>query len=141
MAQLAEFIGNHIFLSMGFIVVLFMFISLSLNDKMQSFNAVNPAQLTQLVNHKNAILIDVRDEDSFKQGHIVNALNLPLNQLLTDTKAIEKFKGKPVIAYCARGQTSATACKHLTKQGIETVFNLSGGIGSWVTEKLPLVKS
>ena len=141
MAQLAEFIGNHIFLSLGFVVVLFLFITLSLNEKMQSFNAVNPAQLTQLVNQKNAVLIDVRDEDSFKQGHIVNAMNLPLEKLLTDSKSIEKLKGKPVIAYCARGQSSASACKHLTKQGVETVFNLSGGIGSWVTEKLPLVKS
>ena len=40
------------------LMVLFMFISLTLSEKMQNFNAVSPAQLTQLVNQKNAIVID-----------------------------------------------------------------------------------
>jgi rhodanese-related sulfurtransferase len=117
-----------------------MFVSLSLSEKMQGFNGVNPAQLTQLVNQKNAILIDVRDEESYKQGHIVNALNMPLNDLLANEKSANKFKGKTLITYCAKGQSSVAACKHLSKQGIESVFNLTGGIGSWVSEKLPLVK-
>jgi rhodanese-related sulfurtransferase len=141
MSQLAEFIGNHLMLSLPFIALFFIYIMMLMNDKMQAFASVNPAELTQLVNHKNAILIDTRNADSFKQGHIVNAVNLPLEDIASGKASFEKYKNKNVIAYCASGMSSKSACKHLIKSGIENVFNLTGGINGWVNDKLPVVKN
>jgi rhodanese-related sulfurtransferase len=140
MTQLAEFIGNHLFLTLAFLAVFFLFITLTLNEKMQSFANVNPAELTQLVNHKNAVVIDTRPASDFANGHIVNAINMPLSDLTSGNKSIDHLKDKTVIAYCVSGMSSKSACKHLTKSGIENVFNLTGGINGWINDKLPLVK-
>jgi len=140
MTQLAEFISNHLFLTLAFMAVFFLFITLTINEKLQSFANVNPAELTQLVNHKNAIVIDTRTESEFANGHIVNAINMPLSDLTTGNKTIEQLKDKTVIAYCVSCLSSKSACKHLTKSGIENVFNLTGGINGWINDKLPIVK-
>ena len=140
MTQLAEFIGNHLYLSLAFMAVFFLYIMITMSEKMQAFANVNPAELTQLVNHKNAVLIDTRTESEFANGHIVNAINMPLSDLTSGKKSIDHLKDKTVIAYCVSGMSSKSACKHLTKSGIENVFNLSGGINGWLNDKLPVVK-
>lgn len=140
MSQLAEFIGNHLWLSLAFIAVLFMYLSIMMNEKMQTFSGINTSQLTQLVNHKDAVVIDTRSTDDYNNGHIVNAVSMPLSDILSGSKPIENLKGKTVITYCISGMTAKSACKHFTKSGIENVFNLTGGINSWIGEKLPLVK-
>ena len=140
MSQLAEFIGNHLLLSLAFISVFFLLIMILLNEKMQAFANVNTAQLTQLVNHQDAVVIDTRNADVFKQGHIVNAINIPLSDMNESLPAIKKLKGKTVVAYCVSGLSSKSACKILIKSGVENVFNLTGGINAWISEKLPVVK-
>ncbi len=140
MAQLVEFIGNHLILSLAFMSVFFFLIMMLMNEKMQKFANVNAAELTQLVNHKNAVVIDTRNADAFKQGHIVNALNIPLADFSSQNAKIDTLKGKTVIAYCINGMTSKSACKQLTNAGIDHVFNLTGGINGWINDKLPVVK-
>ena len=140
MSQLAEFIGNHLWLSLAFIAVLFLYLSMILNEKMQAFSNINTSQLTQLVNHKDAVVIDTRSSNDFNNGHIVNAINMPLADIISGNKSIDNLKDKTVITYCVSGITSKTACKHLIKSGVSNVFNLTGGINSWIGEKLPLVK-
>lgn len=140
MSQIAEFIGNNIIMSVAFIIVLFMYISIFMNEKMQKFSSINSTQLTQLVNQKGAVLLDVRPSEAFDKGHIANALNIPLSELTDGKTSLKKLKDKTVIVYCEKGISSISACKHLTNQGLEPVLNLGGGINTWLTDKLPLVK-
>ena len=140
MAQLAEFVGNNLFMSFAFLIVLFIYLSMVMNEKMQRFTTINSSQLTQLVNNKGAVLIDVRSSESFEKGHIANAINMPLTDFSDGKASLKKFKNKTVITYCDRGHTSQTVCKQLINNEIEPVFNLGGGLNSWKTEKLPLVK-
>jgi rhodanese-related sulfurtransferase len=141
MAQLAEFIGNHLLLSLAFLVTFFLLVMMTLSEKMQAFTSINPAQLTQLVNHQNAIVIDTRAPDAFAQGHITNAINIPLSDFTSNTVPFEKYKNNTVITYCISGITSRSACKKLINAGVENVYNLSGGIKAWTSDKLPVVKS
>ena len=140
MTQLAEFIGNHLYLSLAFMAVFFLYIMLTMSEKMQAFANVSSAQLTQLVNHQNAVVIDTRNASEFGNGHIVNAINMPLSEMVSGSKSIDQLKDKTVIAYCVSGMSSKSACKYLTKNGIEKVFNLTGGINGWINDKLPVVK-
>ncbi len=140
MAQLAEFIGNHLLLSSAFIIVFFLVIMLFMSEKMQAFANANTSELTQLVNRKGAVVIDTRSVADYKQGHIVNAINIPLADIVSGSASLDKYKGKEVIAYCASGMSSKLACKHLIKSGIENVYNLAGGINAWKSDNLPIVK-
>ncbi|MCB1603868.1 MAG: rhodanese-like domain-containing protein [Gammaproteobacteria bacterium] len=141
MSQLAEFVSNHLFLSLAFLAVFFIYLSIIIGEKTQVFKNVDTNQFTQLVNHQNAVVIDTRSKEDFAKGHIVNAINIPTSELVSNAKKVDSFKGKAVIAYCANGITSKAVCRHLTKSGIEHVFNLSGGINGWIGEKLPIVRN
>ena len=139
-SQLAEFAGNHSLLVAAFFGVLFLIIVTELNRKRMTQRDVGPLQLTQLVNHQDAMVLDVRNPADFQQGHIVNAKNIPIAELPTRLKELEKHKDKPIIVCCQRGVTSLAGVNQLTQAGFDKVFNLKGGINGWVSDKLPLSK-
>ena len=141
MSQLVEFVGNHYIMVTLFLVVLFLYLSTLYKEKSSAFNNVTVDQLTRLVNQQNAQVIDVRPKDAFAQGHIVNAINMPLEDLKAGKVKVDKLKKKPVVVYCQMGRSSTAASQHLTEAGFEQVFNLQGGINAWISDKLPLSKA
>lgn len=101
---------------------------------------VGPGDAVMLINRKDAVVIDVRDDGEFSGGHITNARHIPEKQLADRVKELEKFKAKPVIVSCATGRRSAAVADSLRKQGFADVVNLRGGIGAWVQAGMPLEK-
>lgn len=76
--------------------------------------------------NRGAVIIDVRTEQEWNEGHLPNAIHIPLNDLKDHIEEIEVIK-KPVIAYCKSGGRSARATKLLKFYKIEAVNG--GGIG------------
>ena len=101
---------------------------------------VGPAEAVTLINRKDAVVLDVRDEGEFAGGHINNARHVPEKQLAGRIKELEKFKNKPVIVSCASGRRSASVADNLRKQGFTDVVALRGGIGAWQQAGMPLEK-
>jgi rhodanese-related sulfurtransferase len=102
--------------------------------------SVNTLEATMLMNKKDTLVLDVRETAEFAQGHILNARNIPLNELETRAKEIERFKDKPVIVSCATGNRAGAAASLLRKRGFTQVVNLSGGIAAWRQAGLPTEK-
>ncbi len=101
---------------------------------------IGTLEATQMINREDALLLDVREPEEFAQGHIVNARNLPLAQLESRLREIEKAKHKPVIVHCASGNRASNAASALRAKGFEKVYTLSGGIDAWRQAGLPLEK-
>ena len=95
---------------------------------------------TRLINHEDAIIVDVRGEGEYGQGHIVNAIHIPMTSLPDQVTKLEKYKSRPIITACRTGQQSANACVTLRKRGFEQVYNLGGGMLAWENENLPVTK-
>lgn len=140
MNQYIEFAGNHLFLTTAFFVLLGMLIYSFFSTRLRGFAGAAPAEAIRMINHDNAVVLDVREENEFLGGHIVNSLHIPLGFLKDRIGELQKHKDKPIIVSCRTGQRSATACALLKKQGFEKVFNLDGGVTSWQGANLPLVK-
>ncbi|MGH8670783.1 MAG: rhodanese-like domain-containing protein [Burkholderiales bacterium] len=102
---------------------------------------VGSLDAVQLMNHQDAQVLDVREESEFKQGHISNARNIPLAQLSTKLKDLEKLKKRPLLVHCQSGSRALRACGLLTKNGFEQVYNLRGGLEAWRQANLPIEKS
>ena len=102
---------------------------------------VGPVEAVQLINRRDAIVVDVRDAAEFKAGHITNARNVPESELDARAKELEKVKAKPIIVSCARGNRSATVAAKLRKLGFAEVFSLRGGLTAWQQANMPLEKS
>jgi rhodanese-related sulfurtransferase len=103
-------------------------------------SSVTPSEAVVLINRSNAVVLDVRDEAEFANGHITDARHIPLAQLADRIKELQKFKDKPVLVNCQAGTRSAKAGDTLRKSGFTQVHNLQGGLNAWVQAKLPVVK-
>jgi len=102
---------------------------------------VETSQAVQLINRRDAVVIDVRDAEEYKAGHITNARHIPADELGARVKELEKVKTKPIIVVCARGNRSAAAAAQLRKLGFAEVLSLRGGIAAWQQANMPLEKS
>lgn len=97
-------------------------------------------QATQLMNQGKSLILDVRSAEEFATGHLQNAKHIPLPELSTRLKEIEKSKTSTVITVCERGTRASSAASLLTKAGFGQVFILDGGVSAWKSQGLPTVK-
>ncbi len=140
MSQLFEFITNNWMLVLALVAIIAMLIGSETQRRISGVPNIGPMEATRLLNQEDALFIDTRTDKEYKEGHILHALHIPLGDLEHRMGELEKFKGRPVIAYCRSGHRSATAGSKLKKQGFETVFNLGGGIMAWQNASLPVTK-
>lgn len=102
---------------------------------------VGTLQATQLINARDALLLDLREPKEYEGGHLPNAVHLPLSQLASRGGELAKFTKRPVIAYCERGNRSRTATGALAKLGFGEVYTLRGGMRAWQEAGLPMEQS
>ena len=95
----------------------------------------------QLINRRDAVVIDVRDAAEYKSGHITNARHVPEGEIDARMKELDKVKAKPIIVSCARGNRSLAVANRLRKLGFNEVVSLRGGIAAWQQANMPLEKS
>lgn len=101
---------------------------------------VGVVEAVHLINRKDAVIIDVREPNEFKGGHIPNARNLPVGQIKDRVKELEKLKSKPLLLVCQTGSRSAQACAGLLTGGFAQVVALSGGMAAWQQAGMPVEK-
>jgi len=135
--QLIEFIGNH---WVPFAVLAVIIVLLVHNLLVSGRSSVDPAGATKLINHQDALVVDVRPAADFAQGHIINALNLPMNGFKKQIGTLHKHKERSILVTCRSGSQSAMACQQLRKEGFEKIHNLRGGVLAWQNANLPLSK-
>ena len=101
---------------------------------------VSVQEAVQLINRRDAIVLDIRDPSEFASGHIPNARNIPMAELEKRLREIEKFKQRPAIVICRSGTRAASACATLRKNGFQEVYSLKGGMLAWQQAGMPLQK-
>lgn len=107
--------------------------------KLSGIEQADTLKATRLYND-DALVLDVREDKEWAEGHIPRAKHIPLGKLGERMAELDKFKDKPVLVNCRSGMRSASACKQLKKAGFTTVYNLAGGIMAWEKANLPLTK-
>ena len=135
--QFSEFVGNNLLLVIALFAIIAMLIGGELKQRMSGIAEVGPSEATRMLNHDNAVMIDMRDDKDYREGHIVNAVHAPDNNIVKP----DKYRDRPLIVYCRSGNRSAVYCNKLRKQGFESVYNLKGGVLAWQRAELPLTKT
>jgi len=136
-----EFIQANPLLAAAWIGIFGALIFTVIKTSTSPIKQVSHQQATLLLNRENAVLVDVRAQDDFKKGHIINSRHLALSQIKNNELAsLEKEKDSPIIIVCNTGMTSSQACQMLHKAGFSNIHNLQGGISKWTEANLPLTK-
>jgi len=140
MDQLITFASHNTILVVAIVLVSLMLIHSLVGEKLRGYSSVSPTESTQMINHDDALILDVRESNEYSEGHIINSLHIPLSGLKNRMKDLDKHKTKKVIVACRSGHRSSQACATLKKEGFEKVFNLRGGVMAWESANLPLIK-
>lgn len=138
--RLPEFLGNHLYLALGFVAALVALAVTEAQRFTRGYTALTPGGLTLLINRENALLIDLSSQQDFEKGHIPGARSVAPGQFDPESKDLAKVKELPVAVVCKNGQASAQAARRLKKAGFAKVFWLDGGLGAWSEAHMPLAK-
>lgn len=138
MDQLLEFTSNNMMLVVLLMISFFVLIFSELRRKAGGMVAIEPSAAVALINN-DGVVLDLRSSEAFGRGHIVNAKNIPYDELDAHQSKLEKFKGKPIVAVCDAGQTSNRAVATLRSSGFESAYGLKGGMAAWNQAGMPVV--
>lgn len=138
MERILEFTGNHTLLVFGLVTSFLLVVFSELRRKASGVKNVEAAAAVKLMNNDAAVL-DLRSAESFGRGHIVNARNVPSDELEARLNKLEHLKSKPVVVVCDAGITSNKAVDTLRKAGFESVYGLKGGMNGWSQAGMPVV--
>ena len=110
-------------------------------NRIRGISEVDCVAALQLINHKDALVLDVREDSEFKEGHVLNSKQITLGKLEKSIGELEKYKDKPVVVVCRSGSRSNSACTILGMQGFAQVYVRAGGVLAWQKANLPLEKA
>lgn len=125
---------NWVTLALGLLVLVVLFRG-QIMLRLSGVQSVDPAGAVDLVNHHDGVVVDVREDSEWKQGHVRDAKHIPLGQVGQRTS---ELPDQPLVVMCRSGNRSATAAVRLKKAGFDQVYNMSGGIMAWQNAGLPL---
>lgn len=97
-----------------------------------SFKHMSVSDLQSVMEDKSHVVVDIRDTNSFANGHIVEAINLT-NESLPDFLR-EADLDAPVVVCCYHGISSQQAAEFLISQDFTDVYSLDGGFTQWQTQ-------
>ena len=101
--------------------------------------ALSPQQAINVINSEGGVFVDLRDAGAFKQGHIADAVHIPMPKLPKSHGELEPYREKPVVLVCNMGQQVGTAGKQLREAGFSKVYKMAGGMMEWSNLQLPTV--
>jgi rhodanese-related sulfurtransferase len=102
------------------------------SEKSTYYDNITPLELKHRMDDESdggLLILDIRDEASYEQGHITGAINIPLKELGYRLFGLDKTKD--IIVYCRIGVQSKIACQILENAGFKDVYNLTGGLAAW----------
>ena len=101
---------------------------------------VSVQQAVQLINRRDAVVLDVRDSAEYASGHIPNSRHIPAAEVEKRLKELDKLKSRPIVVSDRSGNRAAATCALLKKNGFQEVFPLKGGILGWQQAAMPIEK-
>ncbi|MDQ8039713.1 MAG: rhodanese-like domain-containing protein [Rickettsiella sp.] len=140
MQQFIEFSLRHWELWLTFFLILALLLTFELHIKLTSAPSLSPQQAIFLINREDAVLLDVRDTNSFAKEHIVGSINFPFSELAAKLKQLDLYRKRPIIINYSQGQAHHRIARLLKNAGFNNLYHLKGGIIAWKNASLPLVK-
>ena len=89
---------------------------------------------------ENLFVLDVRETEEFKAGHIEGAINIPIRTLAQNLDKLPKDKAEPIAVVCKSGIRAAYATMTLKMMGYTSVKDVAGGMLAWEKDGLPVGK-
>jgi rhodanese-related sulfurtransferase len=98
---------------------------------------ISPADARKQVESGGALLIDVREDEDWREGHAERATHLNRGNIELEIEEQVPDLTRPIICYCGGGSRSALVAESLQKMGYKNVRSIAGGMRAWKEQGLP----
>jgi sulfur-carrier protein adenylyltransferase/sulfurtransferase len=99
---------------------------------------IDAARARDLIASGDPLVVDVREQDEWDEGHIPGAVHIPRGNLESRIERAAPDPSRPVLLYCSAGNRSAFAAKTLEEMGYEDVTSLADGFTDWKRNGFPV---
>jgi rhodanese-related sulfurtransferase len=99
---------------------------------------LSPQQAVTLINHEQAVVVDMRNLPEYTAEHIAAAISMPLDKLDSQLQTLKQYSGKPLIVYGIAGRDFEAVKPKLEAKGFPNIFNLTGGLAAWKAAGMPV---
>ena len=106
------------------------------NSSAASMPAVSVTEAKRKLDSGEAIVVDVREPNEWRQGHIAGATLMPLSTLSSGFGSLPK--DREVLLICQSGNRSGVAQGFLARSGFSSAINVQGGMIAWQRHGLPM---
>jgi len=122
--------------------VLVTVLGISCNTKSQSqsdaIKVLTPTEFKEKL--ANQTIIDIRTPQEYSQGHIEGAVNINYYDSNFIDQIAKYDKNQPIFIYCRSGNRTSPASKKIADFGFKQIYDLEGGILSWVKNNNEVIK-
>ena len=119
----------------AFVILGLLIINHEIKSHFSPTKNINCDDLINAMNNSKTLLIDMRNAEEFKAGHIVGAKNYSLDDLANLDVSVAD---DAIITYANDEKAAIQAADLIVKQGAKEVFYLEGGLSSWIDNNMPL---
>jgi rhodanese-related sulfurtransferase len=103
----------------------------------QNVTEISPEEARKKAEEEGAVLIDVREESDWSEGHAKGAKHLSRGVIELEIEEEIPDVKKPIVCYCGGGSRSALVAESLQKMGYQNVTSMAGGFRAWKEAGLP----
>lgn len=135
-----KFVQENIWLFLIALTSGLLFIWPTIARRLSGVRQLSTLEAVQLINRRDAVLIDVREETEYNTARVAGSRHIPLKSLDGRLGELEKLKSKPILLICQTGNRSAQAAGSLKKAGFGDVASLAGGLHAWQQAGMPVEK-
>ena len=119
------------FLVLSLTIALILTAGCSKKEDNSTYTKISAEEAKKMMDEKEDIIIlDVRTEEEYQEGHIDGAILIPDNEITETAESILTDKSATILVYCRRGRRSANASKELSELEYTNIYDF-GGINNW----------
>jgi rhodanese-related sulfurtransferase len=129
---------KKVLLNLGLLIVLLVGVSHVTQAQIKKLDPQSFQRKLQELN--NPIIVDVRTQNEYSQGHLRNSILIDYNSSDFKSRLGKLDKTKAVFVYCAAGSRSHAGVNILAGMGFNEIYDLQGGISAWQRANKPITK-
>lgn len=127
-------------LSGATVLLVIMLLIEEMKGKISGLPKISAKEMVTMLNHEDAIALDLRDQEKFDKGHILGSINIPHSDIEKQLKKLGTNKNKTIILVDNNDAKLSAVEAKIRASGFVKIYALTGGIASWRDAQLPLNK-
>ncbi len=103
------------------------------------YQALTATESVKLIENISPVILDVRTQAEYADGHLKNALLIPIQEMQQRLSELTTYQHENILIYCATGNRSTVAAKILIDNGFTRIYNMREGVHVWAQHGYPIV--